>query len=504
MSTTKWTTVHPLPWRKTSFLYLPYWIHDIITRAYMEGKNWQDYADERYRIEIDTLKEAFELYDDVNYIESRNGYQYSLKNLTIDEPEVLDPPFAVLANPPKSSILKGVGVSTVNLTEAGTGYTFGDILDLPSSGAVSAQVRVTKITSGTGAIETVQLRTNGVYPTAPTNPVAASGGTGTGATFTVTTNGGVGSTIYAGVTIARNDANITYWGSDIKDSVAGYRGNGTGNGTQCRVNFKTDSTKIDFRLAGLNSKYDLYVDGHRISDQSVNTDASGATYVYTIDWEGDSKMRSYSLVGVNTAFGGLTLDTGKTISKINTPAKMFWQLGDSYTFGTMATQASFNDFRTYCDQLGIPGLADGIGGSGWSSTGSTQPQERIKAKLQTLSFDPTYIVLSLGYNDAPAGRLDLIKTNFRESVALIKQYKPNAKIIVIGPATPLGMTDQIAAVRDTMIELAAEFEFDFIDVKGWVTAENADVYTSTDRVHPNDAGYFYRGAKFANALRPLL
>ncbi|MGZ7126134.1 hypothetical protein ACXWOB_09815, partial [Streptococcus pyogenes] len=76
------------------------------------------------------------------------------------------------------------------------------------------------------------------------------------------------------------------------------------------------------------------------------------------------------------------------------------------------------------------GLADGIGGSGWTSTNSTQPQARITAKLATLSFTPDIITLALGYNDAPAGRIDLLKTNFRESIALIKQYQPQAKIIV--------------------------------------------------------------------------
>lgn len=508
MATDIWTTVHPIPWRNTSFLYLPWWIHNILIKAKEEGKDWREYADPQYALQIDTLKQAYVDYGEVNFIESKNGYQYTLSEYTVDGPDPQPPlgpmlqPVAVMSNPPTQKLLKGVGLSgTATIVSGGTGYVFGDIVDIPGAeGDVPGQIRVTAVGSN-GEITTAQIRKPGVYATAPTGEISATGGTGTGAKFTVTTNAGVASTIYAGVTIARTDSKITYWGSDIKDAVAGFRGNGTGNGTQCRVNFKTDSSKIDFKLAGNNSKYDLYVDGQRISATSVTTDSSGAVYIYSIDWNGVEQMREYSLVGVNTAFGGIYVDTGKTITAITRPAKMIWQLGDSYTFGTMATQASFNDFRFYCDKLGLVGLADGIGGSGWTSTNSTQPQARITAKLATLSFTPDIITLALGYNDAPAGRIDLLKTNFRESIALIKQYQPQAKIIVFGPATPLGMTDQIAAVRDALIELTTELDLEFVDVKGWVTAENANLYTSSDNVHPNDQGYFWRGSQFTNVLQ---
>lgn len=509
MADQKWTTVHPIPWRNTSFLYLPYWIHDILIRSKNEGKKWQDYADPKYALQIETLKDAYADYGEVSFIESRNGYLYNIS--TYDVGSVQPPlgpmlqPVAVMASPPTTKLTKGVGISgTATLVSGGTGYVFGDVIDVPgAAGDVPGQLRVTAVGTG-GAITTTQVRTPGVYATAPTGTRATTGGTGTGATFTVTTNAGVASGIYAGVTIARSDAKLTWWGSDIKDAVAGYRGNGVGNGTQCRVTFKTDSSKVEFRLAGNNSKYDLYVNGARVSGTSVSTDSSGGTYIYNIDWAGSEVEREYSLVGVNTAVGAIIVDTGKTITAITRPAKMIWQLGDSYTFGTMATQASFNDFRFYCDKLGLVGLADGIGGSGWASTASTQPQARITSKLQTLSFQPDIITLALGYNDAPAGRIEELKTNFRESITLINQYQPQAKIIVFGPATPLGMTDQIAAVRDALIELTTELGLDFVDVMGWVTAENSNLYTSNDNVHPNDQGYFWRGSQFTNVLPSLI
>ena len=82
MATEKWTTVHPIPWRNTSFTYLSYWLYDIIVDAFEKGDDWRDYAEEKYKLEFDTLKEAFEDYGDIHVIESRNGKLVSLLSLT--------------------------------------------------------------------------------------------------------------------------------------------------------------------------------------------------------------------------------------------------------------------------------------------------------------------------------------------------------------------------------------------------------------------------------------
>ncbi|MBJ9240759.1 hypothetical protein I5488_17225 [Citrobacter braakii] len=90
----------------------------------------------------------------------------------------------------------------------------------------------------------------------------------------------------------------------IADAGAGDRGNGVQNGTQCIIEFMSDAPSLDFRLVGGNYQGDLYVDGQRISEISVNTDTSGAPYIYTVDWSGEVKVRAYRLVGINTGFGG--------------------------------------------------------------------------------------------------------------------------------------------------------------------------------------------------------
>lgn len=416
-------------------------------------------------------------------------------------------PRPVMANPPVQTLTKATGVSGLSITAGGTGYKVGDTLEVQGGKpSVTAKLRVATVDAN-GAITAASVATPGVYASdgAATNPAAVTGGTGTGATFTLAWNGSIASSIAGGVTWSRTSDVFFYTGSNIKDSVAGYRGNGTGNGTQCIVEFYSDAPQIDFRFVGGLAYYDLYVDGSRVAATSVTTDSSGQPYIYTVDWGGVAVPRHYKLKGINTGFGGVITPNNYGVWAPNLVRPFVWQLGDSYTYGTMATQSSFNDFGILCDMLGFDGLADGIGGSGWtSSTSSTIPQNRIEQKYKTLSRTPQYVFLSLGYNDAAAGRIDVLKTNFRATVKGILEATPNVKIIVIGPATPVGSVTIIRTIRTAMMELCAEFGFPFVDVDDWVNSSNKQLYTAPDQVHPTDAGYAYRAARMAIALQSIL
>lgn len=429
-------------------------------------------------------------------------------------PEII-PPFAPISPSPATNLYKGSGaLDTAVIVDGGTGYKFGDIIHV--SGGVKTAPTLIRVTAvgAEGAITTASVRQGGVYTTPPTNPCATEAGngnnganitTGTGATFNLTYRGTNATSMYAGVSKERTDAAFDYWGSDVKDSTSGYRGNGTGNGTQFKANWVTDSPKFEIKLAGLNTICELYVDGLRVGTQSVTTDSSGASYVYLVDWGGERKSRSYSLAGVNSAFGGLNLGSSSdTLSKPPRTRKFVWQMGDSYTFGTEATQPSFNDFRIMCDHLGVDGLADGIGGSGWTSTGERIPATRVTNKLLTLSRVPDYIIFSLGYNDSVAGRVEELKTNMDAALEIVKTNFPTVPVILIGPATPQGETEAINKIRTAVMEQAEKHSLKFVDVQGWITKENAEEYTSHDLVHPNDAGYARRGSLFASFLKDTI
>ncbi|EBV8434149.1 SGNH/GDSL hydrolase family protein [Salmonella enterica subsp. enterica serovar Minnesota] len=411
-------------------------------------------------------------------------------------------PRPVMANPPTTSLVKAQGVSAAALVTAGTGYKAGDNVTIAGGEFGSAaRIRVISVDAN-GAITAFAVQLPGTYSTKPTNPASVIDDTdGRGATFNLTWNAGVATTIYNGKTWNRTDETLfKYLGYNIKDTASGYRGNGVGNGTQCVIEFFCDADSIDFRFIGGNAQYDLYVDGQRISDKPVQTDSSGAPYIYNVSWP-TSVPRHYKLMGINTGFGGVITAQQHTVWHPGPRRRpLVWQLGDSYTYGTGATQISFNDFKILADILGFDSIADGIGGKGWTSSDSSMPQQRVADKLAILNDTPEYVFLSLGYNDAAAGHLDVLETNFRATIAKLNEVVPNAKVVVIGPATPMGSTSKITDIRASLIKLSAEFNLMFVDVDNWVSAANANLYTLNDNTHPNDAGYIYRGVRLAQAL----
>ncbi|WP_370603543.1 hypothetical protein [Citrobacter braakii] len=193
----------------------------------------------------------------------------------------------VMSEPPTTKLTKATGMATATITDAGAGYAVGDNLT-PAGGDFSAsgRIRVTGVDDA-GAITSAAVQQPGVYTDKPTNPVATTGGSGRGAGFTLSWNAGVASSVYNGKTWSRTDASaFLYTGYNIRDTVSGYRGNGIQNGTQCIIEFMSDAPSLDFRLVGGNYLGDLYVDGQRISETSVNTDTSGAPYIYTVTGPG--------------------------------------------------------------------------------------------------------------------------------------------------------------------------------------------------------------------------
>ncbi len=421
---------------------------------------------------------------------------------------VVTSPISVMTEAPTCTLTKAMGLSGATLVSGGSGYAVGDNL-VPDGGvfAVAGQIRVLEVNEQ-GAVIRMAVQLPGVYSKKPDGgDISVTGGSGTGAVIRLSWNAGVASSIYNGKTASRTDAAAyDYTGYDLKDTTPGYRGNGVQNGTQCIVEFISDAPALDFRFIGGNAQYDLYIDGQRVSEQPIQTDSSGSPYVYTVDWQGVSALRHYRLCGINTGFGGVITGQQYTVmAPQGNRRPLAWQMGDSYTVGIGATQASYNDFRVMCDALGLDGIADGISGSGWTSTQEGRvPQERVRLKLGNITRQPQYVFLSLGYNDAPGGRTEELKTNFTESVAEIRRLCPLAKIIVIGPATPLGHTIQLDAIRDALMERCEALSLPFVDIRDMVNASNKGLYTASDNVHPSNEGHVFRGVQLAMRVSQFL
>lgn len=77
----KWT-VHPIPWRDTSFTPVGYWVLDEILMQKAMGKNWKtDFASYEYTADVQTLLGALDKYGECLVQDSRNGYIHKMSEI---------------------------------------------------------------------------------------------------------------------------------------------------------------------------------------------------------------------------------------------------------------------------------------------------------------------------------------------------------------------------------------------------------------------------------------
>ncbi|MGL4725635.1 MAG: SGNH/GDSL hydrolase family protein [Scandinavium sp.] len=417
-------------------------------------------------------------------------------------------PIPVMDNPPDTILTKGLGLSYVSVFNEGIDYSVGDNLTPAREAIFQATIRVTGVDE-IGRITSVAVQKPGCYESSSSELLDVTGGTGSGARFTASYNAGVASAIYNGKTTQRQDETaFDYLGYDIQDNTSGsgYRGNGVQNGTQCQIAWVSDAPYLELRLIGGNYQGDLYVNGARISAEAIKTDTSGSPYLYAVDWAGVSDIREYRLCGINTGFGGINTELQYSIWTPDENHKpIIWIMGDSYTVGIGATQGSFNYFRIMCDALGAIGLADGISGAGWTSIQPDRiPQQRVEMKLGSITRQPNFVFFAMGYNDANAGHIELLKTNFRASVKKVRELCPLAQIVNIGPATPLGKASVLTAIREAEMELCEELAIPYIDIDDWVNQYNKQMYTGSDNTHPTDAGHAFIGIREAKTISKII
>lgn len=85
--------VHPIPWRKTSFIYIGWWVFDEIVKFNEAGLEWRNrevYSTSKYAKDLETIAAAEEKYSDCTCMESRNGFMYQSKELHKLDRETLD------------------------------------------------------------------------------------------------------------------------------------------------------------------------------------------------------------------------------------------------------------------------------------------------------------------------------------------------------------------------------------------------------------------------------
>jgi hypothetical protein len=159
-------------------------------------------------------------------------------------------------------------VTTATITSGGTGYTVGDVLTfVGGTFTLASQVTVSAVSSGviTGTTTIV----GGIYTVAPTNPISVTGGTGTGATFTLNSYG-------------VNALQITNAGSGyVEQPTITFSGGGGGSGAAAYASvgslpiIKSVLTALNFQTA-LGTAFALGSFGSSPNTNYLQTYASGS------------------------------------------------------------------------------------------------------------------------------------------------------------------------------------------------------------------------------------
>lgn len=248
-------------------------------------------------------------------------------------------------------------------------------------------------------------------------------------------------------------------------------------------------------------------------EQRIRLDFSGARSSRLIQFRcrGASGFRGVSMTALDTVWAAPADD--EVIAAIT---------GDS--FGEAIGIASpFDPDAGYAQQLGhLLGWQDvrqvAVGSTGYLADASGV-RSRIRAQIPRWGFTPDVIVCAAGYNDGAFAAADAAAEASRVWRDM-RAAHPNARIFVVGPWVQARGTQSLALEK----ALAATFAdwgdplAHFIPVltapSPWNTGSgrvgattgtgNSDVYTSTDGIHPSNAGHAYLATRIAASIRTII
>lgn len=425
-------------------------------------------------------------------------------------PSFIPAPMPLYSPAPTVALLqKSTGVSAVVLVSGGTGYAVGEVITIgDGTSTYAAKLYVSAVDAG--VITGVSVHLAGSYTVQPANPATQGSSTlaGTGATFTLTWNASVASSIPGMLSVPASTVGAyDFVGIGPMYGPTGFYGNASGAGSvACWFEWTTDATTLDLRLIGSNSIVQLYIDGKRLQPAGISTDASGAPYIFTLDFGGVPTIRTFKLSGANMAFAGLRVPANASVWKpYESRRPLGWAMGDSYTFGTGALEVTHAHIDVMAELLGMDILKDGVGSSGWTGGTAGTPAARVATRLVPITKTPDFIFWALGYNNG-GGTPDPVPViaGMSAGLAAAKAAQPNVPQIVFGPATPQGPSAGLSTIETAMIGVCATYGAHFISMQGWVTVANRGYYTGTDLVHPNAVGHEYLGQRMARAVDALL
>ncbi len=278
-----------------------------------------------------------------------------------------------------------------------------------------------------------------------------------------------------------------------------------------RVQTIVDAIKVEYQLYNLGSgALRFIVDGHYVQT-AVTTTAAGNIFV-TLDFNsaGGRATRDVTMEAFGCDFYSMSVLPTEGLAKPAGKPLRLAVVGDSYVYGNGATTPLTGFAPTLADLLGMCDFRNnGVGGTGLLATASSTQltiRQRISDLVAAAPLD--LVVVHVGHNDTASSGAALqaeavaYHTAFRAESTLA-----NTPLIFAGvnggnssqAATQAVETAIAAAVTAVNHHLtffvANENAPDGADIVGTgavgatTGVGNADVYISTDTVHPNDAGH---------------
>jgi lysophospholipase L1-like esterase len=294
----------------------------------------------------------------------------------------------------------------------------------------------------------------------------------------------------------------------------------TGAGPQ-RFAVITDAPKIAFRV-NASTPYRVIVDGRLVSRSAAVVDATAGYNYVIVDFAGVRVSRRIELA-IESPSGLRSIDYGpldRVFAAPAPPVRMSF-FSDSYGASTGATMQDMGLARIAADLLGFDLWAQSLGGTGYSTDGTTWRFLSHVADITTAS--PDILVVAGGTNDANAGLQD----NVTAFLTAARSRAPGIPIIVLGPwAKNTGPSANIM-LNEASIAAAVAAQNDplmeFVPVsptvnQAWIfgtgytgapnSSGNADLYlggtSGTDVSHPNNLGHAYHGPLIDSAIRTAL
>jgi lysophospholipase L1-like esterase len=262
-----------------------------------------------------------------------------------------------------------------------------------------------------------------------------------------------------------------------------------------------------------------------VNDQPIaatvisQTDNDGTGYKYLVDFgTADTRRITIGIGGI--AFGGIYIGPTDSVWPVAKPRRtraLF--LGDSFTAGSNTTKTAYAYPFVVGQELGWDDIwFSGESGTGYLAAGSGGGRTTFRGRVSTdiAPYAPDVVVVYGGTNDTGSTPAN-VQAEAQLLYAAILAALPNVDLYVVGVQYPSGAADATRDAIDAALQAAVTATpgvKGYISAKTWFTGTgrvgattgsgNSDIFTSSDALHPTDAGHGYIGRRIAQGITALL